>query len=93
MDRQAAAVEVVRLVAQKVEKLGVHERRHEIKSAVRIREDDKQCQFAVAQGIQLQLVLRHEVPQLRDVKRRQAGAAANQNGFQGFARDKLSRTF
>ena len=93
MDRQAATVEVVRLVAQEVEKLGVHERRHEIKSAVRIREDDKQCRFAVAQGVQLQLVLRHEVPQLRDVKWGQPGAAANQNGFQGFARNELSRTF
>ena len=36
MNRQAAAVEVVRLVTQKVEKLGVHERRHKIEGAVRI---------------------------------------------------------
>ena len=81
MDRQASPVEVVRLVAQQVEKLGVHERRHKIEGAVRIREDDKQRRFAVAQGVQLQLVLRHEVPQLRDVKGRKAGAAANQYGF------------
>ena len=81
MDRQAAAVEVIRLVAQEVEKLGVHECRHKIKSAVRIREDDKQRRFPVAQGVQLQLVLRHEVPQLLDVKGREAGAAANQYGF------------
>ena len=93
MDRQAAAVEVVRLVAQKVEKLGVHERRHKIEGAVRIREDDEQRRFAVAQGVQLQLVLRHEVPQLLDVKGRKAGAAANQNGFQSIARNELSRTF
>ena len=93
MDRQAAAVEVIRLVAQEVEKLGVHERRLEIKSAVRIREDDKQRRFAVAQGVQLQLVLHHEVPQLRDVKRRQAGAAGNQDRLQSFARNELSRTF
>ena len=93
MDRQAAPVEVVRLVAQEVEKLGIHERRHEIKSAVRIREDDEQRRFAVAQGIQLQFVLHHEVPQFLDVKGREAGAAGNQYGFQSFARDKLSRTF
>ena len=86
MDRQAAAVEVVRLVAQQIEKLRVHERRHKIESAVRIREDDEQRRFAVAQGIQLQLVLRHEVPQLRDVKGRKAGAAGNQNRLQSFAR-------
>lgn len=86
MDRQSAAVEVVRLVAQQIEKLRVHERRHKIESAVRIREDDEQRRFAVAQGIQLQLVLRHEVPQLRDVKGRKAGAAGNQNRLQSFAR-------
>lgn len=79
MDRQAAAVEVVRLITQEIEKLGVHERRHEIEGRVRIREDDEQCRFAVAQGVQLQLILRHEVPQLRDVKGRQAGAAGNQD--------------
>ena len=37
MDRQATPVEVVRLVTQQVEKLGVHERRHEIKGRVRVR--------------------------------------------------------
>ena len=52
-----------------------------IEGAVRIREDDEQRRFAVAQGVQLQLVLRHEVPQLLDVKGRKAGAAANQYGF------------
>lgn len=93
MDRQAAAVEVVRLVAQKVEKLGVHERRHKIEGAVRVGENDKQCRFPVSQRVQLQLVLRHEVPQLLDVKGRKAGAAANQNGFQSIARNELSRTF
>lgn len=93
MDRQASPVEVVRLIAQQIEKLGVHECRHKIEGAVRIREDDEQRRFAVAQGVQLQLVLRHEVPQLLDVKGRKAGAAANQYGFQSFARNKLSRTF
>src|SRR5699024_12472135 len=93
MDRQASPVEVVRLVAQQVEKLGVHERRHKIEGAVRIREDDEQRRFAVAQGVQLQLVLRHEVPQFLNVKGRQAGAAANQYAFQSFARDEKSRTF
>ena len=45
MDRQAAAVEVVRLVAQQVEKLGVHERRHKIEGAVRVGDNDEQADF------------------------------------------------
>ena len=85
MNRQAAAVEVVRLVAQKVEKLGVHERRHKIEGAVRIGENDEQRRFPVAQGVQFQFVLRHKVPQFLNVKGREAGTAANQDGFQSFA--------
>ena len=93
MDGQFAAVFIVGLVAKQIEKLRLQHSDNKIKRAVRIREDDKQRRFPVAQGIQLQLVLCHEVPQLRDVKGRQAGAAANQDGFQSFARNELSRTF
>ena len=93
MDGQAAAIEVVRLVAKKVKKLGVHECCHKIEGAVRVRKDNEQRRFPVAQGIQLQFVLRHKVPQFLDVKGREAGAAANQDGFQSFSRNELSRTF
>ena len=64
MDGQAAAVEVVRLVAQEVEKLGVHEGRHKVEGAVRVREDDEQGRFPVAQRVQLQLVIGRQFPQL-----------------------------
>ncbi len=36
MDRQPAAVEVIRLVAEQIEKLTIHHGDHEIESAVRI---------------------------------------------------------
>ena len=79
MDGQAAPIEVIRLVAQEIKKLGIHERRHKVEGAVCVREDDEQRRFPVAQGVQFQLVLRHEVPQLLDVEGRQAGAAGNQD--------------
>lgn len=93
MDGQTAAVKVIRLVAQQVEKLGVHERRHKIEGAVRVREDDEQRRFAVTQGVQLQLVLCHQVPQLLDVEGGQPGPAGNQDRLQSFARNELSRIF
>lgn len=68
MDGQAFAVKVVRLVAQEVGKLGVHEGRHEIEGTVRVRKDGEQRRFPVAQGAQLQLVFCHRVPQLLDVE-------------------------
>ena len=50
MDRQPPAVEVIRLVAEQIEKLTIHEGGHEIESAVRIRQDHKQRCLLVAQG-------------------------------------------
>ena len=93
MDGQAAAIEVVRLVAKKVKKLGVHECCHKIEGAVRVRKDNEQRRFPVAQGIQLQFVLRHKVPQFLDVKGREAGAAANQDGFQSFSPKRVVKDF
>lgn len=89
MDGQLASVEVIRLVAQQAEKLGIHEGGHEIEGAVRVRQDDKKRRWPVSQGVQLQLITRHEIPQFRDVKGRETGPAANQDGFQSFARRYL----
>ena len=48
MDRQPPTVEVIRLVAEQIEKLTIHEGGHEIESAVRIRKDHKQRRLLVA---------------------------------------------
>ena len=49
--------------------------------------------FRSSQGIQLQLVVGRDLPQLRDVEHGKARTAGNQDGFCGFARNELSRTF
>ena len=81
MDGQPPAVEVIRLVAEQIEKLTIHEGSHEIESAVRIRKDHKQRRLLVAQGIQFQFVIFHQVPQLLDVEGSKPGTAGNENGF------------
>ena len=68
MDGQAPAVEVIGLVAEQVESLRVHQGGHEIEGAVRIRENHEQRRFAVAQGVKLQFVRFHQVPELFYVK-------------------------
>ena len=93
MDRQTPAVHVVRLVAQKIEKLGIHQRGEKIERVVRIGNDDKQGGPLVAQRVQLQLVVGRQLPKLLNVERGHSCAAGNQDGFCRFARDKLSRTF
>ena len=93
MDGQLAAVHIICLVAQQIEKLGVDHRNQEVKGAVRVRHDEEQCCFLIAQRVQMQLVVHGKISQLLDVEGRKPGTAGNKNRLGRFARDKLSRTF
>lgn len=85
MDGQPAAVHVVRLVAKEIEQLALQHGDNEVEGGVRIAHNEKQRRFSVAQGVQLQFVVRHDLPQLRNIEGGKAGTAANQDGFQGLA--------
>ena len=89
MDGQPPAVEVIRLVAEQIKKLTIHEGGHKIEGAVRIGEDHKQRCLLVAQGIQFQFVIRHQVPQLLDIEGSKSGTAGNQYTFECLARRHL----
>ena len=89
MDGQPAAVLVVRLFTQEIEKLRVDQRDQEVKGAVGVRHDEEQRRLPVSQGVQLQLVVGRDVPQFLDVKGRQSGTAGNQDGFGGLAGGQL----
>ena len=77
MDGQPAAVHVVRLIAQEVEKLGVDHAGKEVEGVVCVGNDDKQRCFPVAQRVQLQLVIGGDLPKLLNVEGSEARAAAN----------------
>ena len=64
-----------------------------VEGGIRVAHNEEQRRFPVAQGVQLQFVVRHDLPQLRNIEGGKAGAAANQDGLQGLARNELSRTF
>ena len=85
MDGQAPAVNVVGLLAQKVEKLAVHHGNEEVKGAVRVGHDEEQRSFAVSQSVQRQLVAARDLAQLGDVEGSKASAAADQNRLGGLA--------
>ena len=93
MDGQFAAVHIVCFVAQEVEKLGVDHADEEIKGRIRVRHDEEQRRFLIAQRVQLQFIVHGKVPQLLDVEGREPGTAGNEDGFCSLSRDKLSRTF
>ena len=93
MDGQLAAVHIVCLVAQQIEKLGVNHRNQKVEGAVRVRHDEEQRRFLIAHRVQLQFIVHGEVTQFLDVEGRKPGTAGNQDGFCGLSRDKLSRTF
>ena len=68
MDGQFAVVHIICLVAQEVEKLGVDHANEEVEGAVRVRHDEEQRRFLIAQRVQLQLIVHSEVTQLLDVE-------------------------
>ena len=56
-----------------------------IEGGIGIAHNEEQRRFPVAHRVQLQFVLRHNVPQLLDIEGREAGAAAHQNALECFA--------
>ncbi len=61
MDGQLAAVHIICLVAQQIEKLGVDHADEEVEGAVRIAHDEEQRRFLIAQRVQFQLIVHGEV--------------------------------
>ncbi len=68
MDRQPPAVYIVRFFAEQIEQLGVDHGNQEVEGAVRVRHDEEQGRFLIAQRIQLQLIVHGEITQLLDVE-------------------------
>ncbi len=93
MNRQPPVIEIVRLVAEQVEKLALQHGNDEIEGGIGIAHNEEQRRFSVAHRVQFQFILRHNVSQFLDIEGRKAGAAAHQNAFESFARNELSRTF
>ena len=78
-------IEIIRLVAEQVEKLALRHGDDKIEGGIGIAHNEEQRRFPVAHRVKLQFVLRHNVPQLLDIEGRQAGAAAHQNAFECLA--------
>lgn len=68
MDRQLAAVLVIRLITEQIEKLRIDHADEEIKGGIRVRHDEEQRRFLIAQRVQLQLIVHGEVTQFLDVE-------------------------
>ena len=85
MVRKPAAVLIIRLITQKVEKLGVHDGDHKIEGIVRIADNDEHRCSSLPQHIQLQFIVGHQVTQFLDIKWGQPGTAGNQDGFRRLA--------
>ena len=85
MDGQLTAVHIVCFIAQEVEKLGVDHADEEVEGGIRVRHDEEQRRFLIAQCIQRQLIVHGEVTQFLDVEGSQPCAAGNQDGFCGLA--------
>ena len=93
MDGKPSVVNVICFVAEKVEELGIHDCHNEIEGIVGIGNDDEQRRLSVSDGVQLHLIVAHQLPQLCDVEGRKPCTAGNQDRLRSFSRNELSRTF
>ena len=57
MDGQLAAIHIVCFIAQQIEKLGVDHADEEVEGGIRVRHDEEQRGFLIAQRVQLQLIV------------------------------------
>ena len=85
MDGKPAAVLVIGLFTQQIEKLCIAEGDQEIEGIVRIAHYEEQRRFPVPQGVQLQLVIHGNVPDLLNIEGGKPGPAAHQDALCGFA--------
>ena len=79
MDRQPPAVHVVGFLAQEVEQLGVAHGDQEVKAVIGITHNEEQRRPPVAQGVQLQLIVGGDLPQLGNIEHGKPRPAGNQN--------------
>ena len=89
MDRQTPAVHIVGLFAEHIEKLRIAKGDQKIERVVRIAHNEEQRRFLVSQGIQLQFVVGHDLPQLANVKGGQTCSTAHKDALCGLARRQL----
>ena len=93
MDRQLAAILVICLIAEQVEKLGVNHGNQKVEGAVCIAHDKEQCRFPVAQLVQLQLIVHGGIPNLLNVEGRQTSTTGNKDALGSLSRDPLYRQY
>ncbi len=93
MDREPAAVHIVRFFTEQIKQLGVAHGNQEVKAVIGIAHNEKQGGFPVPQGVQFQLIIGCDLPQLGNIEYRQPRAAGNQYRFCGFASNKMSIVF
>ena len=78
MDWQFAAVLVICLITEQIEKLGVDHGDQEVKCTVRIAHDKEQRRFPVTQLVQFQLIVHGGIPDFLNVERCHPGTAGDQ---------------
>ena len=83
MDRESAAVHIIRFLTQQVEQLGVYHGDQEIERGIRIRHDQKQRCFPVSDGIQFQFIVGSDLSELLNIKDRQPRPTRNEDRLSG----------
>ena len=85
MDREPSAIHIICLLTQQIEELSVDHGDQKIKGSIRIRHDQEQRSFPVPDGIQVQLVIGCDLPELLYIKDRQPCPTRNEDRLGGLS--------
>ena len=79
MNGQSAVVDIICLIAEKIEHLRVHDCHHKVEGVIGVGDDNKESCFAISEGIKLHFVITHQLSQFSYVEGSKSRAAANQD--------------
>ena len=89
MHRQAASVHIIRHFAEQVEHLGIRHADEEIEAGIRVRHDEEQGCPLFSDGVQVELIVSGNLPELFNIEHSQPCAAAHQDALRRFAGSHL----
>ena len=81
MNRQSAAVNIIRFFTQQVEQLRVDHADQEIEATVCIGHHQKQSGFFISQRVQLQFIVHGDLADILNVERGKTGTGRHKNTF------------
>ncbi len=85
MNREPAAIRIIRPFTQQIEQLRVRQTDEKVKAGVCVGHDEEQRCTLVSDGVQVQFIIGRNLAKHVNIKDREPRTTTDQDGFSGFA--------